>query len=142
MKDICKIVDARAERKFGFWAYTGEFQREYIRDKLLHLGRKRGRRDADQALTDVYLLPGLIDRRDRRKRYLVEQSVRTGCAVRFDQNVESRSRRTRGARGWEREGDLEVDLDQHRGAADAHGGNRGVDFHVAMFCGLAGDERD
>src|SRR5216684_700019 len=102
MKDICKIVDARAERKFGFWAYTGEFQREHIRDKLLHLGRKRGRRDADQALTDVYLLPGLIDRRDRRKRALLEQNVRSRGAVRFDQNLESRSRRPRGAGAWER----------------------------------------
>ncbi len=39
-------------------------------------------------------------------------------------------------------GNGEIDLDQHRGAADAHGRDRRVDLHVAMLGGLAGDEGD
>ena len=35
---------------------------------------------------------------------------------------------------------VEVDLDQHRGAADAHGRDRRIDLHVAVFCGFAGDK--
>ena len=88
------------------------------------------------ALADVDLLPGLIDRRDRRQRGLVEQNVRTGGAVRLDQNLEFRIGCAALA------GDGEVDLDQHRGAADAHGRDRRVDLHVAVFRGLAGDEGD
>ncbi len=52
-----------------------EFQREHIRDELLHLGRQRGILEADDTLTDMDLLPGLIDGCDRRKRVLVEQDV-------------------------------------------------------------------
>jgi len=54
--------------------------------------------------------------------------------VRFDQDLEFRVR----LGGALRHG--EVDLDQHRGAADAHGRDRGVDLHVAVFGGLAGDK--
>ncbi len=57
-------------------------------------------------------------------------------AVGFDQNLEFRVRRAA------RAGDAEVDLDQHRGAANAHGRDRRIDFHVAVLGGLAGDERD
>ena len=39
-------------------------------------------------------------------------------------------------------GNVEIDLDQHRGAADAHGRDRRVDLHVAVFGGLAGDKGD
>ena len=45
-----------------------------------------------------------------------------------------------GAPPWP--GTVEVDLDQHRGAADAHGRDRRVDLHVAVFGGLAGDKGD
>ena len=38
-----------------------------------------------------------------------------------------------GAPPWP--GTVEVDLDQHRGAADAHGRDRRVDLHVAMLGG-------
>ena len=36
----------------------------------------------------------------------------------------------------------EVDFDQNRGAANAHGRDRRIDLHVAVFCRLAGDEGD
>ena len=39
-------------------------------------------------------------------------------------------------------GHVEIDLDQHRGAADAHGRDRRVDLHVAVLGRLAGDEGD
>ncbi|MFK4528421.1 hypothetical protein ABIF90_006402 [Bradyrhizobium japonicum] len=39
-------------------------------------------------------------------------------------------------------GNDEVDLGQHRRAADAHGGDRRVDLHVAVLGGLARDEGD
>ena len=39
-------------------------------------------------------------------------------------------------------GDIEIDLHQNRGAANAHRGGRRLDFHVAVFRGRAGDERD
>ena len=113
-----------------------ELQRENVADQLLQIRRQRRVGDADGAVADVDLLPGLVDLRDRRQRVLVEQDVGTGGAVRLDQHLKFRARLAA------RAGNAEVDLDQHRGAADAHGGDRGIDLHVAVFCGLAGDERD
>ena len=92
------------------------------------------------ALADVDLLSGLIDGRDRRKRILVEQDVRTGRAVRLDQHLKFCRWRRRRAGGRQRDRDIEVDFNQHGGAADAHGRNRGCDLHVAGFGDLAGDE--
>ena len=124
------------------WVYiVGEFYREHIGDELLHLRRKRNVRDADHALTYLDLLAGLIDQRHLRKRVLVEKNVRTGGPIRLEQNVESR--RGRGRRSIRvRKRDLEVDLDQHRGAADAHRRDRRIDLHIAVFCGLAGNKGD
>ena len=45
-----------------------------------------------------------------------------------------------GATPWPRH--FEIDLHQHRGAADAHGRDRRIDLHVAVFGGGAGDEGD
>ncbi len=121
--------------RFGV-GVVGEFQREHIGDELLHIGRQRSRIGSQNSLTEGLHHAGLIDRRDRSKGKLVKQNVPARGAVRFDQNLEFCSRRAALAR------DVEVDLDQHRGAADAHGGDRRVDFHVAVFCSLAGDKRD
>ena len=77
-----------------------EFQREHVGDELLQVGRQRRIGDADLALTDIDLLSGLIDRRDRRKRGLVEQNVGTGMAVRLNQDLEYRGRRQVGQRVW------------------------------------------
>ena len=82
------------------------------------------------------MLSGLVDHRDRLQRGLVEQDVGAGGAVRFDQDLEFRVRQVAALRHGE------VDLNQHRGAADAHGRDRGVDLHVAVFCSLAGDKRN
>ena len=51
--------------------------REHISDELLRIRRqRRARHEIDDALTiDDRLRPGLIDRRDRSKRRLVEQDV-------------------------------------------------------------------
>src|SRR5260370_40746093 len=42
--------------------------RERIRGALVHIGRQRDRRDADDALTAVHSLWRLVDRRNRSKR--------------------------------------------------------------------------
>ena len=121
---------------FGIWIRIRKFQREHVGDQLLHIGRQRGRRLADDAIADVDLLSGKIDHRDRLQRGLVEQDVRSGGAVGLDQHLELGIGRCALARN------REVDLDQHRGAADAHGRDRRVDLHVAVLGGLAGDEGD
>ena len=115
---------------------VGEFQREHVGDELLHIGRQRSRIGRQNSLAEGLDHSGLIHRRDRRKGNLVEQNIPARGAVRFDQNLEFCRRRGALAR------DVEVDLDQHRGAADAHGGDRGVDFHVAVFGRFAGDKSD
>ena len=115
-----------------------ELQREHIGDKLLQIGRQRGTGDADLTLADVDLLSGLIDRRDRRKRGFVEQNVGTGVAVRLDQDLECRGRYRLGPVCRNRELAVKRDCS----SADAHGRNRRINLHVAVFCGLAGDESD
>jgi hypothetical protein len=79
---------------------------------------------------------GLVDGGDLRERDAVEQHVGAGGAVRLDQHLEAHRRRGAGYRH------LEIDFRQHRGAADAHGGDRRIDLHVAMLGGGAGDEGD
>ena len=117
---------------------VAEFQREDVGDDLLRIGRQLHRRlNADPALAvDDGLRAGPVDRRDRRQRRFIEQDVGAGGAIGLDQHLEFRGRR--GTLPWH----FEVDLDQHRGAADAHGRDRRVDLHVAFFGGGAGDERD
>ena len=117
---------------------VGELQRKHVADDLLRVGRQLHRRlEADRALAiDDRLRSGLADGCDRRQRGLVEQDVGAGGAVGLDQHLEFRRRRT-ALRLY-----LEIDLDQHRGAADAHGRDRRVDLHVAFLGGGAGDERD
>ena len=116
----------------------GELQRKYIGDDLLRIGRQlHARQEVDRALTvDDRLRAGLIDGRDRRQRGLVVQDVGTCGAVGLDQHLEFRRRRAALTRYHE------VDFDQHRSAADAHGRDRRVDLHVALFGGRAGDEGD
>ena len=108
------------------------------RDDLLRVRRQlHGRLEADRALAiDDRLRSGLADGCDRRQCGLVEQDVGAGGAVGLDQHLEFRRRRTALHRH------LEIDLDQHRGATDAHGRDRRVDLHVAFLGGGAGDERD
>ena len=112
-----------------------EFQREYVADELLHLGRQRRQRLAEDTVADIDLLTGLVDHCQRRERRFVEQDVGTRRAIRLDQNLEFRIRRALTGHG-------EVDLDEDRGAADTHGRNRRIHLHVAVLGGLAGDKRD
>ena len=113
-----------------------EFQREQIGDEFLRIGRQRSRIGIDDPLADGFHDTGLIDRGDRQLRQLVEQNVFARGAIRLDQHLEFRGR------GAALAGNVEIDLDQHRGAADAHGGDRRIDFHVAVFCGFARDKGD
>ena len=114
-----------------------ESLRENFRDDPLRIGRqRRGRQKTDEATDDVRLGSGLRNRRDWAKRDPVKQNVRTGRAIRLDQDLESRGGRSALGR------DFEIDLDQHRGAADAHGRDRGFDLHVAVFRRRTGDKGD
>ena len=117
---------------------VGELQREDLVDDILRFRRQIGRRqEADDALAvDGGLRSGLVDGGDRRQRALVEQHGRAAGAVGLEQHLESDGRRI----GLDLH--LEIDLDQHRGAADAHGCDRRIDLHVAMLGGGARDKGD
>ena len=97
------------------------------------------------------------DGRHRRQRRALEQYIGAAGAVRFDQHLEPDRRSEQKlllAKGIQRRlrrqlrlqllllHHLEFDLDQHRGAADAHGGDRRIDLHVAVLGSGAGDEGD
>ena len=131
--------DGIGELLVGLRIYqVSELQRKDVGDDLLRIGRQlHGRQEVDGTLAvDDRLRAGLIDGRDRRQRGLVEQDIGAGGAVGFDQHLEFRRRRAALARHHE------IDFDQHRGAADAHGRHRSVDLHVAFLGGTAGDKRD
>ena len=117
---------------------VAELQRKDVGDDFLRIGRQlRRRQEVDPALAvDDRRGAGLIDGRNRRQCQLVEQDIGAGGTVRLDQHLEFGGRRAAGGRH------REIDLDQHRGAANAHGRDGGVDLHVAMLGGSAGDERD
>ncbi|KTT92043.1 hypothetical protein NS44R_14740, partial [Mammaliicoccus sciuri] len=126
-------------RKLGVGiVVVGKLQREDVRDQLLRIGRQLRRRDeADAALAvDDGLGAGLIDGCDRIERRLVEQDVGAGAAVGLDQHLKF------GRRHAARALHVEVDLHQHGGAANAHGGHGRIDLHVAVLGGLAGNEGD
>ena len=122
--------------QLGVAVVVRELQREHVRDQLLDIGRHQRIGDRDVAAADLDHLAGLVDRRDRQQRDLVEQDVGAGGAVRLDQHLEARLRLRIAAAGR----NDEIDLGQHRRAADAHGGNRRIDLHVAVLGGLAGNE--
>ena len=130
----------RIERRNGqqFGVGVRELQREDVVDQLLCIVRNLGRGDEgdDAEAVDDGPRSGLIHRCDRLQRQLVEQKIFAGEAVGLDQNPERDRRRDAGR------GKIEIDLDQDRGAANPHGGGRGLDFHVAVFGRRTRDERD
>src|SRR5260370_42672563 len=54
--------------------------REHIRGALVHIGQQRDRRDADDALTAVHSLSGLVNRRNRSKRVRALVAYESGSA--------------------------------------------------------------
>ena len=117
-------------------------------DDRLHLGRDLG------YLADRYLavgvergnLAGPTDGRDRVGKCQVGpgvQHIRTDGAIRLLQNLEfDRDRQGERRVGGIDKRNLKADVDEASGAANAHGRDRRIDFHVAMFGGLPGDEGD
>ncbi|MBA7701161.1 hypothetical protein ES703_109893 [subsurface metagenome] len=125
---------------------VGELLREHLGDEFHHLRRQlRGSEERDRALAaDGRHRAGLVDVRDRRQRHAVEQHIRAGGAVRFDQHLEfdRRSKHAKPIRLNRLQRQIELDFHEARGAADAHGGDRGIDLHVAMLGGGTGDKGD
>ena len=113
----------------------GEFQQSLPSKVQVTLSQPFGKDNINQSFTaDVRLRSGHRDRREGSKGEPVEQDVGTRSAVRLDKALKSRGRHCTLGRN------LEIDLDQHRGSANAHRRGRGIDLHVAVFCGCAGDE--
>ena len=120
-----------------------EFGDKGLKDDCCRLRRQGRCRRGSQLVvgSNRVALATLINRSDHdRDRVcgsrLAVKDVGAGGAVRLDQHLEFRVGRCY------RRGHREVDFHQHRGAANAHGRDRRIDLHVAVFGGFAGDKGD